>query len=75
MYNAFAKQYQALTGELNTDVEVFPISSITNQGTYVYAIWDTGASQTVITYRLMSNLNLIPIETKEVALTTGKQLT
>jgi predicted aspartyl protease len=39
----------------------------------VYAIWDTGASQTVITHRLMSKLNLIPIETKEVYGINSKQ--
>jgi hypothetical protein len=39
----------------------------------VYAIWDTGASQTVITHRLMSQLNLIPIETKVVHGITSKQ--
>jgi hypothetical protein len=73
MYNAFAKQYPDLAGELNTDVEVFPVSSTTNQGTTVYAIWDTGASQTVITHRLMSQLNLIPIETKVVHGINSKQ--
>jgi hypothetical protein len=43
MYNAFAKQYPAFAKDLNTNIEVFPVSS-TNQGTTVYAIWDTGTS-------------------------------
>jgi hypothetical protein len=73
MFNAFAKQYSALAEDLNTDVEVFPVSSTSNQGTTVYAIWDTGASQTVITHRLMSHLNLIPIETKVVHGINSKQ--
>ena len=73
MYNAFAKQYPALAEDLNTDVEVFPVSSASNQGTGVYAIWDTGASQTVITHRLMSQLNLIPIDTKVVHGINSKQ--
>jgi len=62
MYNAFSKEYPSLVEDLNTDVEVFtvpPVHSV--QGTKVYAIWDTGASQTVITHRLMARLNLAPI--------------
>jgi hypothetical protein len=74
MYNAFVKKYPALAPDLNTDIEVFPVSSVSHQGTTVYAIWDTGASQTVITHRLMSNLNLIPIETKLVHGVNSKQL-
>jgi len=74
MYNAFVKKYPALALDLNTDIEVFPVSSISHQGTTVYAIWDTGASQTVITHRLMSQLNLIPIETKLVHGVNSKQL-
>jgi len=45
MYNAFAKKYPSLASDLNTDIEVFPVSSVTHQGTNVYAIWDTGASE------------------------------
>ena len=75
MYNAFVKKYPALAPDLNTDIEVFPVSStVSRQGTTVYAIWDTGASQTVITHRLMSHLNLIPIETKLVHGINSKQL-
>jgi hypothetical protein len=74
MYNAFAKKYPALTPDLNTDIEVFPVSSVNHQGATAYAIWDTGASQTVITHRLMSRLNLIPIETKLVHGVNSKQL-
>jgi len=74
MYNAFAKKYPALAPDLNTDIEVFPVSSVNHQGTTAYAIWDTGASQTVITHRLMSHLNLIPIETKLVYGVNSKQL-
>ncbi len=74
MYNAFAKKYPALTPDLNTDIEVYPVSSVNHQGTTAYAIWDTGASQTVITHRLMSRLNLIPIETKLVYGVNSKQL-
>jgi predicted aspartyl protease len=67
MFNAFAKEYPAIAPDLNTDVEVFPVSSATpHQGIVVYSIWDTGASQTVITHRLMTKLNLVPIETKLV---------
>jgi hypothetical protein len=74
MYNAFVKKFPVLASELNTDIEVFPVSSVSHQGTTVYAIWDTGASQTVITHRLMSHLNLIPIETKLVHGVNSKQL-
>ena len=74
MYNAFVKKYPALASDLNTDIEIFPVSSVNHQGTTVYAIWDTGASQTVITHRLMSHLNLIPIETKLVHGVNSKQL-
>jgi hypothetical protein len=74
MYNAFVKKYPALAQDLNTDIEVYPVSSVSHQGTTVYAIWDTGASQTVITHRLISQLNLIPIETKLVHGVNSKQL-
>jgi len=74
MYNAFVKKYPALASDLNTDIEIFPVSSVSHHGTIVYAIWDTGASQTVITHRLMSRLNLIPIETKLVHGVNSKQL-
>ena len=74
MYNAFVKKYPVLATDLNTDIEVFPVSSVSHQGTTVYAIWDTGASQTVITHRLMTYLNLIPIETKLVHGVNSKQL-
>ena len=66
MYNAFAKEYHSLAEDLNTDVEVFPVPSASSQGTMVNAIWDTGASQTVITHRVMSQLNLTPIATEMV---------
>ena len=66
MYKAFAKEYHSIAEDLNTDVEVFPVSSASSQGTTVYAIWDTGASQTVITHRIMSHLNLTPIATEIV---------
>jgi len=74
MYNAFAKKYPALASDLNINIEIFPVSSVIHQGTTVYAIWDTGASQTVITNRLMSQLNLIPIETKLVHGINSKQM-
>jgi predicted aspartyl protease len=74
MYNAFTKEYPILAADLNTDVEVFPVSSAApHQGTVVYAIWDTGASQTVITHKLMDKLNLVPIETKLVHGINSKQ--
>jgi len=74
MYNAFVKKYPSLAFDLHTDIEVFPVSSVSHQGTTAYAIWDTGASQTVITHRLMSQLHLIPIETKLVHGVNSKQL-
>jgi hypothetical protein len=52
MYNAFVKKYPALALDLNTDIEVFPVSSVNHQGTTAYAIWDTGASQTVIRFKV-----------------------
>ena len=74
MYNAFSKEYSIPASDLNTDIEVFPVSSATpEQGTVVYAIWDTGASQTVITHRLMVKLNLVPIETELVHGINSKQ--
>jgi len=74
MYNAFVKKYPFPAPDLNTDIEVFPVSSVTRQGTTAYAIWDTGASRTVITHRLMSRLQLIPIETKLVHGVNSRQL-
>jgi len=62
MYNAYAKKYPVLAEDLYTNVEVFPVSFANHLGATVHAIWDTGASQTVITHRLMSRLNLISID-------------
>jgi hypothetical protein len=74
MYYAFAKEYSTPITDLNTEVEIFPVSSATpDRGTTVYAIWDTGASQTVITNNLMARLDLIPIETELVHGINSKQ--
>jgi predicted aspartyl protease len=74
MYNAFSKQYPVIAEDLHTDIEVYPVSSATHHGTTVFAIWDTGASKTVITHRLMSRLNLIPFEIQEVHGINSKQV-
>jgi len=66
MYNAFAKKYPALAPCLYTDIEVFPAPFASHKGATVHAIWDTGAIRTVITKRLMSQLNLFSIDKKWV---------
>ncbi|GHV88626.1 hypothetical protein AGMMS50267_09860 [Spirochaetia bacterium] len=74
MYSAFEKEYPGRAPDINTEIEVFPVSSsIPDAGTNVYAIWDTGANQTVITHRLMTKLNLIPIESETVFGINSKQ--
>jgi hypothetical protein len=75
MYYAFAQEYPSPAADLNTHVEIFPVSSAApDRGTAVYAIWDTGASQTVITHSLMIRLGLIPIETELVHGINSKQV-
>ena len=56
------------------NVEVFPVLSAANQGITIHAIWDTGASKTVITHRLMSQLTLTPIATEMVHGVNSQQM-
>jgi hypothetical protein len=67
MYSAFAKDYPSLARELVTELDIFSVSSNTpGKSTTAEAIWDTGATSSVITPSLMIRLNLIPVESEVV---------
>jgi predicted aspartyl protease len=66
---AFRQEYQGLSFRLITDAEIF-ISSPAGQekkGIKVKALWDTGASGTVITPKVSRELKLVPIDRIRVA--------
>jgi hypothetical protein len=59
---AFKQEYQNLARQLITDVEVIGISANSRRKSVkVKALWDTGASCSVITHKIAQMLNLIPI--------------
>jgi predicted aspartyl protease len=66
---AFRQEYQGLSFRLITDAEIF-ISSPAGpgrKGIKVKALWDTGASGTVITPKVSQELKLVPIDRIRVA--------
>jgi predicted aspartyl protease len=66
---AFKQEYQTLSFRLITDAELFVASSAGSgkKGIKVKALWDTGASGTVITPEVSRNLQLVPIDRIKVA--------
>jgi predicted aspartyl protease len=66
---AFRQEYQNLSFRLITDAEIFVDSSAGpgRKGVKVRALWDTGASGTVITPEVSRELNLVPIDRVKVA--------
>jgi predicted aspartyl protease len=66
---AFRQEYQGLSFKLITDAEVFVASAAEpgRRGIKVKALWDTGATGTVITPEASKKLNLVPIDRIRVA--------
>jgi predicted aspartyl protease len=63
---AFKQEYENLSFRLITDAELF-VASSGKKGIKVRALWDTGASGTVITPEVSQKLNLMPIDRVRVA--------
>jgi predicted aspartyl protease len=61
---AFRQEYQYLSFRLITDAELFIASPGVSgrKGIKVKALWDTGASGTVITPEVSQKLKLVPID-------------
>jgi len=67
-YYAFRQQYPSLSYRLMTEAQVYSISENPNkEGIKVIALWDTGASGSVITPTLSQMMNLIPINRIKVS--------
>jgi predicted aspartyl protease len=66
---AFKQEYHGLSFKLITDAELFIASPgrLGRKGIKVKALWDTGASGTVITPKVSGALNLVPIDRIKVA--------
>jgi hypothetical protein len=64
-YLAFNERYGQIVPELKTPIKVSPVSTLTpalkDTSVMVNAIWDTGATCTVITHELQRQLNLYPV--------------
>jgi hypothetical protein len=72
MYYSFSKNWKAYTNKLITNVSVFQ-NFLDGRVVDIQAIWDTGATQSVMTNHLMENLNFIPISSKLVFGVNSKQ--
>jgi hypothetical protein len=72
MYYSFAKNYTTCTNKLITKITLFDALSPKNP-VIANAIWDTGATQSVITTELKISLNLIPVSSKLVFGVNSKQ--
>jgi hypothetical protein len=72
MYYSFAKNYTTNTNKLITKITLFEALS-PKKPVIANAIWDTGATQSVITTELKSSLNLIPVSSKLVFGVNSKQ--
>jgi predicted aspartyl protease len=65
---AFKQEYQHLSFRLITDAELFiSPAGLGRKGIKVKALWDTGASGTVITPKVSKELDLVPIDRIRVA--------
>jgi len=62
---AFDAEFPAVVRELVTNVELF--SSPNSQGIKTYAVWDTGATHSVLSPKIVNELGLIPIDSSIVS--------
>jgi hypothetical protein len=62
---AFDAEFPTVVRELVTDVSIFP--SPNSQGIKTYAVWDTGATHSVLSPKIANNLQLIPIDSSLVS--------
>jgi predicted aspartyl protease len=75
-FTAFTLEHKARVNVLKTEVIVSSITTINpNGGTRKYiAVWDTGATNTVISQRVATNFNLIPTGKIPVSTASGKTI-
>jgi hypothetical protein len=59
---AFRYEYPSLPGQLLSDIEVISLDDPSRHNVYK-GVWDTGATLTMITPKVFSELKLIPIDT------------
>jgi hypothetical protein len=62
---AFRYEYQALPSQLISEVEVISLEDPSRHNIYK-GVWDTGATLTMITPKIFSELELTPIDTATV---------
>jgi predicted aspartyl protease len=61
-HSAFRQTYESLPPQLLSNIEVISLNDTSAHGVY-RGIWDTGASMTMITPKIFSDLKLTPIDT------------
>ena len=69
---SFTKYYDSIVDELRTRIVVMPafipFQEEPPEERYNYVgIWDTGANNTVISHRVVNDLNLVPIDMAKVS--------
>jgi predicted aspartyl protease len=62
---AFRQKYKTLPPQLLSDIEVISLENPSLRNKY-RGVWDTGATSTMITRKILSELNLTPIDTATV---------
>ena len=62
---AFRHTYSGQPPQLISDIEIIPVENSAIRGVYK-GVWDTGATVTMITPRIFSELKLNPIDTATV---------
>jgi hypothetical protein len=62
---AFKHEYTGLPRQLLSKIEIISLENPANRGVYT-GVWDTGATQTMITPKILSDLELTPVDTVTV---------
>jgi hypothetical protein len=70
---AFKYEYQGCARQLLSSIEVFALENHALRKTYI-GVWDTGATQTLITQKIFTDLNLTPIDNAIVAGVNSKTI-
>jgi hypothetical protein len=62
----FTSQYGGITSQIDTEVELFSAFGDSSRGITVNAVWDTGATISVITPTAAQKLGVLPVDRMEV---------
>lgn len=75
-HHAFRVEYKGLSGILFTDIGVSEIKRPKKKTDFKFykAVWDTGATNTVISPRIAKDLNLKPVDKTVVNAVNGKHI-